>query len=97
MGAKAEVSTNGAVLSPDYSFMLVCDTVIRSERVKRRARERTIWDEIETENIEEINRRYLANDFPQIDTSQLATGEVIDRIISHIAANPLESKLLRWS
>ena len=97
MGAKAEVLTNGAILNPDYSFMLTCDEGVRLHRVKRRAREKTVWDEIESQNIREIQSRYLSYGFPQFDTSQLSTDEVVEQILGYVRANLPSSRVLNWS
>ena len=84
MGARASVITNGAILSPDYTFMLVCDSKIRSERIAKRARERTVWDEIESLNIGAIEERYFFNRFPKVDTSNSSVQQVVQEIHSTI-------------
>lgn len=84
MGSVTTINTKGAILNPDYTFMLVCDSATRSNRIAKRARERTIWDEIEARNIEAIEQKYLSYNFPEIDTSKSSIEEVVFRIHSMI-------------
>lgn len=96
MGASVRIQTNGSILVPDYSCMLVCDEDERLNRITRRARDRTIWDDIEQQHLAGIRKRYLSCNFPIIDTTHIGIEQVTNRLINETSCLKKPGRPLTW-
>ncbi|MEK7643224.1 MAG: AAA family ATPase [Patescibacteria group bacterium] len=84
MGSLITMQIPDRLFQPTHSILLVCDPLNRARRLEERGGLRNRWDAFAETHSDEIMARYLAFNFPIVDTTNLKAEQVASKVLEMI-------------